>query len=283
MARGFTVQEKLALMMTSAGSQRRLAGFLGVTHQQIGRWLSIGQTTPSGEPSRVREPTDPDIRAAIDQGFVMHADASRAQALVDRIPFAADVPVYARRLTYEDGRPGQRVVIEHLHRISDALRDRIVASQGKTGFYGAVSARSTVRQVPYWFNTENQIDTRRIRRDANMQAMRERLTPELDEDDGELIDRLQRINTVPTPLSGFPVGASLDDLNRKLATRHAPAVGDKGTSLADELLFQTSTKRDRYGAEHAQERRRERAREQSRKARRRAAAKTGRQAPAKRR
>ena len=38
-----TSQAKLALAITSAGSQRNLAKLLGVTHQKVGRWLREGE------------------------------------------------------------------------------------------------------------------------------------------------------------------------------------------------------------------------------------------------
>lgn len=266
----FSFQDQLALMMTSAGSQRRLASFIGVTHQQVGRWLTIGQTLPSGDPSRVRVPTDPDIRAAVDAAFAIHVDAARAQARADHFPFLPDAPVFAYRGEYKDGRPGQRIYIDHAHRMSNDLRARTVIAAHGTEFYYAVSARSTVARVPYWWLAEARIESEGIRRDPRnedgqrMLLARDRLMPS-DEDDDEYQDAhdnnekvaLEKINTPLTWLNpAFPGSAWADDLERKLQTRHAVAVGDKGTELASTLIFQTNSKADKYGVSHDAERRR---------------------------
>ena len=81
-------QEKLALIMTSAGSMRNAASLIGITHQKLGRWLREGE---QGGVSHI--PDDPAIDYAINVAFSIHKDIARDQALSDGVPFNAKAPV----------------------------------------------------------------------------------------------------------------------------------------------------------------------------------------------
>lgn len=257
----FSLQDKLALMMTSAGSQRQLAAFVGgVSHQQIGRWLTIGQTTPQGEPSRVRPPTDPEILDAIDTAFELHVQVCRDQAQADHIPFSISAPVYATRRIYSDGAIGQMVDIRSTHRLSDELRAQVIRSAHDTrpDFYYAVTVQSLVAQVPYWWYTENRLDFSKIRRTEEMVCYRDHLMPSNEEDDEYSAGRvkLQKINTKVSAMSSIvPASFVIAEVENKLQVRHAPAIGDEGTALATKISFQTNSDRDTYGVKRAGERR----------------------------
>lgn len=264
MSRQFSFQDKLALMMTSAQTKSALASFIGVSHQQIGRWLTIGQTDSVGNPSRVRVPTDKGILKAVNTAFSLHKSVCKEQAIVDQIPFDPSLPVFAVRTTYTDGTPGQRVEVVSTHRLSDDLRNRIIASYHETNFFHAISVSSKVRRIPYWFMAEQRL--MRVSRDLDHEQMREWFAPDIDED-GEIVDSIVRVNTQYTPMSiNFPVSAIIEDLGRKLSTRHMPAVGERGTVLADKMLFSTN-KLDKYGVMNAEERRKRINRENMRRQR----------------
>ena len=116
----FTLQEKLALILTSAGSQRVIANMTGASHQQIGRWLREGEeyridihgnhpTNKNGTIKRYGQ--IPDWAAnAIDTAFNIHVDISREQAHIDRVPFNATMPVYVERKPLKTGFIGDRVI-----------------------------------------------------------------------------------------------------------------------------------------------------------------------------
>ncbi len=259
----FSVQDKLALMMTSALSQRSLASFIGgVTHQQIGRWLSIGQTTTTGEPSRVRAPTDPELLARIDAAFEIHKDVSRAQARVDRIPYLRSAPVYATRRVYRDGNIGQMIDVQSTHRLSNKLRALVItaAHETKPGFFQSATVQSTVARVPYWWRTEQRLNITRPRREPSQYVARAKLAPS-GEDDVDYTNgrvKLQRINTKSTQMvDGIPASFFIEDIESKLTVRHLPAIGDPGTALATKISFQTAGAADTYGVKHEDARREE--------------------------
>ncbi len=266
----FSLQDKLALMMTSAGSHRKLAAFIGagVSHQKIGNWLTIGQTTPQGDPSRVRPPKDPEVLAAIDAAFEVHKDVAKAQARVERIPYLRSAPVYATRRVYSDGNIGQMIDVQSTHRLSNKLRALVItaAHETKPGFFHSATVQSTVARVPYWWRTEQRIKLERAKREGPQYHMRDNLAPSDEEDvnysNGRV--KLQRINTKSTPMpEGFPASFIIEDIESKLTVRHTPAIGDPGTALATKMSFQTVGAADTYGAKHEDTRRDERYRKAS--------------------
>lgn len=109
----FTRQQKLALAMTSAGSQRALARQLGVSHQQVGRWLREGE--PLHIDSAGNMPTNKDgslklygaapdwIDDQLNYVFDIHKQITREQANVDGVPYNATVPVYTERRYLSQG------------------------------------------------------------------------------------------------------------------------------------------------------------------------------------
>jgi hypothetical protein len=109
----FTRQQKLALALTSAGSQRALARQLGVSHQQVGRWLREGE--PLSIDAHGNIPTNkngsikvfggaPDwVAPQLDWTFEVHKAITREQCKVDRVPYNATVPVYLERRYLSSG------------------------------------------------------------------------------------------------------------------------------------------------------------------------------------
>ena len=103
----FTRQQKLALALTSAGSQRALARQLDVSHQQVGRWLREGE--PLHIDASGNMPTNkngtlkvfggaPDwIDSQLDWSFKQHLEIAQEQAFADGVPFNTMVPIYLER------------------------------------------------------------------------------------------------------------------------------------------------------------------------------------------
>jgi hypothetical protein len=132
-----TPQDKLALALTSFGSQRKLAEFIGVTHQKLGRWLREGQI--DGAKAIPREAT-----AAIDLAFTVHRDIAKDTARRQGLPFDPKVPVYLERKPRRDGQLGDRVFAEHTHFIRSGLRQEVIWSAQQSRKFLSVSVRSTV-------------------------------------------------------------------------------------------------------------------------------------------
>ena len=241
-------------MMTGAPSQRALASLTGLSHQRIGRYLTIGQTLPDGTPSRVREPTDPAILEAINVAFGIHMEMSRAQAVADKIPFSKDAPVFAHRLPLIDGTPGGRVVIGKTHWITDKLRAKVIATYQKTGKFYGVSVRSTVNLKRYFKQAEKRYASRgqQYVRAKQQWISRDFMKSELKDNAQEIKENewsyLKPIFTSYTAMDkGFHPQMVIDEINHKLRTRHEPATGERGTNVADQILLQLNSRRDPLG------------------------------------
>lgn len=132
-----TSQAKLALAITSAGSQRNLAKLLGVTHQKVGRWLREGE--PGGIKQIPREATQ-----IINVVFDLHKRVTKDQAKVDRLPYDPQLPIYSTRPTLRNGKPGERILIASTEFIRPDTRDAVFESLQKSKQINAISVRSKV-------------------------------------------------------------------------------------------------------------------------------------------
>lgn len=258
MARPLTLADRLALIYTSAGSQRNVAALTGLSHQKVGRILK-GQYAPD---SKVLK--DPGLRAAIDAAFRIHTDVARAQARRDGLPFDAALPVFYSRLPMKvskmidtvdprtgevvrakvpvidprTGRqqvaPGDRVAAQNVHWLSDDLRNAWIAGKAKTKKFYAASVGSIV-------------DIRIYKKRADA-AQRGPRTDRQRENRRQIVERVNAgaINvpmfTKYTPLD-FPARMIERDIAEKLRTKHEPATGGPGTLLANQVLFQVDTRR----------------------------------------
>lgn len=126
----FTRQQKLALALTSAGSQRALARQLGVSHQQVGRWLREGEhisidahgnipTNKNGTPKLFG--LIPEwIDEHLDWAFSLHKEITREQAYADSFPYNATAPIYLERRYLSSGASewynSKRAAITHARR-----------------------------------------------------------------------------------------------------------------------------------------------------------------------
>lgn len=229
-----SLRDKLALAMTSAGSQRNLAKLVGVSHQKIGRWLREGE-----EGGAKAIPAD--AAQAIEQAFAIHKDVTRAQAAADRMPYNDRVPVFINRPVLRDGTPGERVYIEQTQYLGTRLRQEVLAAAHQSRQFVAVSARSTVNLYSYIKAKPTEslasID-RKIKQDSLASGFMAR-----EQTQGRGANKAAPLFT---KYENFTPGVtesrrSVAGVEQKLKQKHEPHTGSRnpGTQLADQILLQT--------------------------------------------
>jgi hypothetical protein len=266
MARNLSLADKLALIYTSAGSQRNVAALTGLSHQKVGRILK-GQYAPG---SKVL--SDPDIRAAIDVALSIHTDIARAQARRDGLPFNAEFPVYYARLPFKvfkkveviDRRTGElvekrvpvidpatgkqkvvrgdRIAAQSTHWLSNDLRNAWIAATVKTKKFYAASVGSFVNLKKY--NAKADASFRGKERTEKQQRWREQLKArEAAQKSGELDSAPIFTKYVAVGQDGFSPLTAVRNIEDQLRQKHEPATGEPGTFLAQQILLQFDTRR----------------------------------------
>lgn len=213
--------------MTTAGSMRGLASFMGITHQKLGRWLREGQ-----EGGVKAIPTS--AQEIIDTAFEAHRDISQAQALIDQIPFDPDAPVFAHRKALRNGMPGDRVFVEHTQHIRSDLREAIMVFIHESQRFYTLSIRSVVELALYLKQAD--LRTKKSRkRQTDYEAIAQAQL-ELSEEEG--VEK----KAIFTKIEYFgPRSNTYDavrEVTKKLRQKHEPATGVPGTALADQFLMQ---------------------------------------------
>lgn len=214
-----TPQDKLALALTSAGSQRKLAALLGVSHQRVGRWLREGQ------PGGVKQ-IPVEAERSINTAFSIHKEITRAQARADKIPYFPDVPVYSYRPFLRNGKKGERLVAPHTEFIQQDLRMLYLAYAHRSGKFWGVSIRSVIDWYVYV------TDQKRTSRDNYMTAGGELVHVPT----GEIIR--QTVKPIYTRAEDFRRGSSIakaiHSVEEKLHGKHERSA----IHFADEYLLQ---------------------------------------------
>ena len=240
-----TSQAKLALAITSAGSQRNLAKLLGVTHQKVGRWLREGE--PGGIKQIPREATQ-----IINVVFDLHKRVTKDQAKVDRLPFDPQLPVYSYRPTLRDGKPGERILISGTEFIRPDTRNAVFKSLQKSKQINAISVGSMVDIRSYLGLRANATDddvlqafTVRGARDSGgrktlMQGFKDQIarTNKKRAAKGLKAGTLTQMGVYTTMTDFSPradIGLSLRDINSKIRQKHEP----HSAAPADQYLVQT--------------------------------------------
>lgn len=261
-----SLQDKLALIYTSAGSQRAVARMVGVSHQKIGRALKTGTTAEGGYAPNSRALKNPEFIAQIEQAFQQHTALVVARAKADKLPFRTAIPIYLERMPKtvkhwvtsinkrtgevsrhfitrrdENGRPirvpGERASALHTHWLSDKLRNRWLAAMYESKKFVNVSVGSVVDLALY----NRQAEQRRKAEGfypspSNMASrteikMMRRKRPPIDR---QLI-QTPYVTMKPGHYTDLVVAAVMDQLERK----HQPATGEPGTAYAARVLLQT--------------------------------------------
>lgn len=257
-----SLQDRVALIYTSAGSQREVARRLGISHQKVGRILKAGHVDLGGYARDSKALADPQLTRAVDRALADHIRQARAIAKRDGLPFDERVPVQVQRLERKVWRevvdrvtgeirkvpvidlktgqqrtvPGERVVAKHTHWISNELRRAWVASTHRSGRYYSLSVRSIVDRKTYNKQAEQRARADGGKRSVKASAYKKQI----------LADKLDPfpIYTAYTGIDkgGFPLEVIQQDLQNKLNSKHAPATGLPGTRFADEFLLQIDTR-----------------------------------------
>lgn len=124
-----SIADKLALIYTSAGSQRKVADFVGASHQTIGRILHAASEGRSIETYTKR----PELVESINAAFEIHKDLTRRVAKQHALPYDPQAPVYAERLALK-----KRAVID---------RDGTAIFQGDPADVRKFLAGKTIRKI----------------------------------------------------------------------------------------------------------------------------------------
>lgn len=234
--------DKLALMLTSAPSQRALAAYIGATHQQVGRWLQGERVNPAtGAITNI--PRDPAILANIDAAFSQYRRAVHAQARRDGLPYDSDIPINWHRLQTFKGAPSLRVVAERLNHLSPGLLDAAMYRQLASGEYYEVMVRSVVDLAVYISKGDERLGTPAQRRmtfrgkGARVARAqfdhRENLMNKLEQGRVLLPIWTKRVNILP----GTNPDNAMTDVYAQLRQKHEPASSRPGTVLSDQVMF----------------------------------------------
>lgn len=239
-----TLQEKLALSLTSWGSLNALAGAVGVSPRTVTRWLKEGQ--PDGVkaiPAAARQ--------VVDQVFSIHKDVTRDQARAHGVPYNAARPVFMERRPMRTGELGDRVFVDRTEYIERPLRMEIMRDAQQTRRFVSASVQSEVDLYQYFQNDEASNATTktgmrfvvdRTPKARAKTALRSFVAKEK-RDKGRIVDVAQPFNLYtryadisflrdPDDMRGVV------DIEEQLRRKHEPAVGQPGNVLANKYLYQ---------------------------------------------
>lgn len=143
-------RDKLALALTSAGSQRNLAAAVGISPRALGRYLKGERTIPGY------------LLDSINQVFKIHRTIARQQAAVIGAPYSSAAPVFIERpplqitqrgYEMKNGRAvpferkvkvaGQRLFVNNTQYIRSEVRFKMMSDILQSPAVGAVTARNT--------------------------------------------------------------------------------------------------------------------------------------------
>lgn len=207
-------QEKLALAITSYGSQRALARALGVTHQKVGRWLKEGLA--GGAKAIPEAYSDP-----IDRVFAQHVGAAAAQAQVDKIPFNPDYPVFMQR--------GEPLRNGDESKIFYAQHTEYIRPEARKAILRHVIATKKILKA----SVGSRIDVLRAVSQSGLASMRDKYDQRL--------GRIKSPEILPVFTKSIDVRGGavkmVDEIEKYLKEKHAPSAKDIGT----EFLFQLKT------------------------------------------
>ena len=271
-----TLQDKIALIYSRAGSQRAVARELGLSHQKVGRLLRAGQEGGYKLNSPIL--SDLFLNQGINAAFQEHKRETRKRAIAEKLPYDPAAPIYSARMAHSNGVLGDRVEAIHLHWVSDKLRNEWLRRIHKSGKYMGVSVGSVVNLHNYnrlanavyagKFRSEEKLnqkisvlfdlaaatgyqfstppdksassEVREAWRNAEKSRLLDSESKLMRETKNTVIP--QRIQTTITKFDPrLPIDMILRDVDSKLAQKHSPAVGDPGTVLADRVLLQVKT------------------------------------------
>ncbi|NDG19955.1 MAG: XRE family transcriptional regulator [Betaproteobacteria bacterium] len=181
-------QDKLALSLTSAGSQRNLAGALGISPRALGRYLKGERSIPGY------------LLDSINQAFKIHRTIAKQQAAVLGAPYDPKAPVFIERPLiqvtqrgYEMKRgkavpftrkikvPGQRLIVQNIDYVRSKVREQVALGILQSPAVGGVTARTSgpaalaIRsRVSGFEKFQQQLRDRELRPDSEVKSYTER-------------------------------------------------------------------------------------------------------------
>lgn len=232
-----TIQEQVALLYTSQGSQRGVAALLGISHQKVGRILKAGYPELGGYAANSRVLSSPALIETVAAGLSVHIDLCRRIARKHGLPFNSKLPLLAARMPLRTGELGDRVVVFNTHWISDRVRDAWLTAMQRSGKFISVSVRSVVDLRAYNRQADQRFKESRKRFRSEQQSENKRSIK-------NKIDEGQFKSAIFTPYTDMRPGIYIEDtiarITEALQKRHEPATGSAGTSLADQYLLQVA-------------------------------------------
>lgn len=256
-----SLQDRVALIYTSQGSQRAVARLLGISHQKVGRILKAGQE--GGYRLDAPSLRDPGLQSTVARGFETHREVARRKARADGLPFNAQLPVYYARLprpvtqervdprTGEITRvpvldpatgkprtvPGERVAAQNIHWLSDKVRAQWLGKTAASGKFAAASVGSMVNLAVYKKKGEA-AQRGKGPRTEKAKASRRSIVQKIE--GGQMLSPMY---SKPIPLD-FPAARINREVDKVLREKHGPATGPElpGTQLADRILLQVDTR-----------------------------------------
>ena len=277
-----TLADKLALIYTSAGSQRQVAAFVGLTHQTVGRILHAGMLGRSLAYYEKR----PDLVHAVEAAFEIHTDLARGVAVRHQIPFHESVPIYAERMALRRRAvvvDGRAVFVGEPAEVKRYMAGKIVVRRDERGEVTSAhkmkpshvgravetilrGERVNAAHLHWisdvlrdkWIAAQQRsgrfvsasvgsvVNRRAYNNQASERAKTKRRTVEAAKYSDVFTaskEAAVRVYTSYTPMDKrHSTAGVLADINSKLRTRHEPAIGQTGTSFADSILLQLDTR-----------------------------------------
>ena len=181
-------QDKLALALTSAGSQRNLAGGLGISPRALGRYLKGERAIPGY------------LMDSINQTFRIHRTLAKQQAALLGAPYSSAAPVFITRpliqitqrgYQMKNGRavpftrkvkvPGQRLIVQGIDYVRPQVREQAARDILQSPAVGGVTARTSgpaalaIRsRVSGFEKFQQQLREQQIRPDSQVKSYTER-------------------------------------------------------------------------------------------------------------
>lgn len=245
-----TNQEKLALALTSFGSQRAMAEALGVHRRTLGRWLKEGEAEGvKAIPAHAEE--------AIRTAFEIHRDLVVEQAKADKIPYNYYRPIFLERKMLRTGQPGDRVVGENTQYIRRDLRMQVMADQQRSRKYISASVRSVIDLHRYFrLDAEGNLKQQFLRGKTPAARASESLNNFVKREKRERGRIVVKSDPFPlyTRYENISPQRDADDMRgvigieKQMRSKHEPATGEPGTVAADQYLFQLMP--EKYAAQY---------------------------------
>ena len=252
-------QEKLALALTSAGSMRKLAAQMGVSHQKVGRWLREGEPLPPDADGVIPTRKDgsrktygliPDDDVFVKQGitevFIAHKRATKKMAKAFGVPYDPELPAMATRKPLRTGQLGDRVFIEHTQFIKKDTRKKIISRLGQTEDYFAITVQSQIDLIAYAdkeAEEEYKTYSKARKRRRSKIELRDDILDALASKIGghKMIDNRERFRPIHTRRESIAPGSNIkhatDEIERLLREKMEPA-SEFGDGFAKAYILQ---------------------------------------------